>query len=321
MLKTTIAAAARSHCFHGRAQGPPVLQHLRATPPAAAPGRARTCRTGVFRRSSGRRRSGGLARGKALRRDLRVVPQCGSARRAAERTNLRSPLVLGDQNGELIVPVIRGSRAEKGMPAFAMPDEDANAIAEYLHSQAALSPRQGMPPPSEKPIVLDILVGDATAGRTYFEAKCSKCHSPAGDLQGLAARVSDPKALQNFWVSGGSVGGRGGRGAAAAAPNAPNPRAVTVTVTLLPSGEKVEGRLIRIDDFFVSLTTPTARSAVSPARARVRGRGARSAHAAPRAVVGLYRQGHARRHGIPRDPEIVRQPCAATETVSSSPPS
>jgi cytochrome c oxidase cbb3-type subunit 3 len=35
-------------------------------------------------------------------------------------------------------------------------------------------------------------------------------------------------------------------------PNAPNPRAVTVTVTL-PSGEKIEGRLVRIDDFFVSL--------------------------------------------------------------------
>ena len=36
-------------------------------------------------------------------------------------------------------------------------------------------------------------------------------------------------------------------------PNAPNPRAVTVTVTL-PSGEKVEGRLVRIDDFLVSLS-------------------------------------------------------------------
>jgi cytochrome c oxidase cbb3-type subunit 3 len=133
------------------------------------------------------------------------------------------------------------------MPPIPMPDEDAQAVAEYIHSMAALSPRQGMPPPREDPVVLDVLVGDAAAGRAYFEAKCGTCHSPVGDLQGIAARVPDPKALQNLWVSGGSAGGRGGRGAA------PNPRAVTVAVTL-PSGEKVEGRLLRIDDFFVSLT-------------------------------------------------------------------
>ena len=161
---------------------------------------------------------------------------------------LRSPLVLTDQNGELIMPVIRGGRPERGMPPFALPDEDAKAIAEYIHSQAALSPKQGMPPPSDTPVVLDVLVGHAAAGRAYFDAKCATCHSATGDLQGIATRVPDAKALQNLWVSGGSVGGRGGGGV-----NAPNPRAVTVTVTL-PSGENVEGRLLRIDDFFVSLT-------------------------------------------------------------------
>jgi cytochrome c oxidase cbb3-type subunit 3 len=166
---------------------------------------------------------------------------------------LRSQLVLSDADGELIIPVIRGGRPEKGMPPIAMPDEDAKAVAEYIHSMAALSPRQGMPPPSETPVVLDVLVGDAAAGRAYFEAKCSTCHSPAADLQGIATRVPDAKALQNLWVSGGSSSGRGGRGAAGGGPNAPNLRAMTVAVTL-PSGEKVEGRLLRIDDFFVSLT-------------------------------------------------------------------
>jgi cytochrome c oxidase cbb3-type subunit III len=170
---------------------------------------------------------------------------------------LRSPLVLGDQNGELILPIVRGARADKGMPPIPIPDEDVKAIAEYIHSEWAKSPRQGMPPPGGAPAELNILVGDAAAGRAYFDAKCGTCHSAAGDLQGLATRVSDPKALQNFWVSGGAVGARGGgRGAAAQAPGgrgpAPNPRAVTVTVTLA-SGEKAEGRLLRIDDFFVSL--------------------------------------------------------------------
>ena len=178
---------------------------------------------------------------------------------------LRSQLVLSDQNGELILPIVRGSRADKGMPPLSIPDDDVKAIAEYIHTVWAQSPRQGMPPPGGAPPELNVLVGDATAGRAYFDAKCGTCHSATGDLQGIATRIPDPKALQNVWVSGGAVGGRGGlstgagqtgRGAAAQPPGgrgpAPNPRAVTVTVTL-PSGEHVAGRLVRIDDFFVSL--------------------------------------------------------------------
>ena len=160
---------------------------------------------------------------------------------------LRSQLVLSDQAGELILPIVRGSRADKGMPPIPMPDEDVKALAEYIHSVLARSPRQGMPPPGAVAPTLDVLVGDASAGRAYFDARCGACHSAAGDLLGIATRIPDAKALQNLWVSGGSAGGRGGRGAAR------NARAVTVTVTL-PSGEKAEGRLLRIDDFIVSLT-------------------------------------------------------------------
>lgn len=86
---------------------------------------------------------------------------------------------------------------------------------------------------------------------------CASCHSAAGDLKGLATRVSDPMQLQNFWVSGGmGVGGRGGRGGrgrgAAPAPQS-KPRDVTVTVTT-PAGVRAEGRLVRIDDFIVILS-------------------------------------------------------------------
>src|SRR4029077_19408259 len=107
-----------------------------------------------------------------------------------------------------------------------IPDEDVKAIAEYIHTVWAQSPRQGMPPPGAAPVELNVLVGDATAGRSYFDAKCAACHSSTGDLQGLATRMPDAKALQNFWVSGGAVGGRGGggrggRGAAAAGSEQP----------------------------------------------------------------------------------------------------
>ena len=167
---------------------------------------------------------------------------------------LRSEVTLTDKAGENILPIVRGARADKGMPPIEMSEADVKAVAEFIHSRLALSPRQGMPPPSEEAVVLNVLVGDATAGEKYFAAKCTTCHSTTGDIQGIAARVTDPKTLQNLWVSGGAAGGRGGRGrgAAPAPPGAPNPRAVIATVTL-PKGETAEGRLIRLDDFYVAI--------------------------------------------------------------------
>jgi cytochrome c oxidase cbb3-type subunit 3 len=94
--------------------------------------------------------------------------------------------------------------------------------------------------------VLNILVGNAAAGQAYFDAKCRQCHSPTGDLRGIASRITDPKTLQNTWVNGGAVGGRGGP----ATPTNP----VTVTVTQ-PSGDRVQGTLVSVDDFRVVLTT------------------------------------------------------------------
>jgi cytochrome c oxidase cbb3-type subunit III len=159
---------------------------------------------------------------------------------------LRSQLVLADQDGELIVPVVQKGRPEKGMPPFPLSAEDSQAIAEFIHSLTAAGRGQGSPPPSDTPPP-NILVGDATAGQTFFGAKCSSCHSATGDLQGIASKVPDAKTLQNLWVSGGMGGGRGGRGGAST-----NGPVVTVTVTP-PAGEKAQGRLLRIDDFIVSL--------------------------------------------------------------------
>ena len=97
-----------------------------------------------------------------------------------------------------------------------------------------------------------IVVGDEAAGKTYFAANCASCHSTTGDLAGIGGRMPDAKTLQNLWVSGGAVGGGGGgrrgRGAGAAA----DPRVPTVTVTT-PAGERLEGTLVKIDDFIVTM--------------------------------------------------------------------
>jgi len=165
---------------------------------------------------------------------------------------LRSQLVLNDQQGELFLPVVKGSRAEKGMPPIPMSEDDVKAVAEFIHSVAASSRGQGAPPGSDAPPP-DPVVGDANAGQTYFAAKCGTCHSPTGDLQGIATRVPDARALQNLWVSGG--GGRGGgrgRGGRGSSTSGDGPPPTTATVSL-SSGEKIEGELVRIDDFLVTL--------------------------------------------------------------------
>jgi cytochrome c oxidase cbb3-type subunit 3 len=184
-----------------------------------------------------------IARGKTLYEihcrlchgaDLRGGEQGGS-------NLLRSALTLNDQSGELLQPVIQEGRKNPGlpsMPANNLPTDDIRALAEYIHGVLALGQRQGGPPPGP-PVTLNLVVGDANAGRAYFEAKCAGCHSATGDLRGIASRITSPMQLQNAWVAGGT----GGRGAITA---------VTATITLR-SGEKVEGRVIRSDEFIIAL--------------------------------------------------------------------
>ena len=152
---------------------------------------------------------------------------------------LRSSVVLADQQGELMAPIIRAGRP--GMPKFTLADTQISDIAAFIHTfRAAGYDESRLKPPS-------ILVGDARAGEAFFNAKCASCHSTTGDLRGLATKIADPRLLQQTWLMPGTGAGRG-----AAPPVQVKPTTVTVT---LPSGEKVEGRLDRIDDFVVALTT------------------------------------------------------------------
>lgn len=166
--------------------------------------------------------------------DLRGGEQGGS-------NLLRSAVALNDLSGELLQPVIREGRKNPGfpsMPANDLPTDDIRAIAEYIHSILALGQRQGGPPPGP-PVTLNVVVGDANAGRTYFNAKCAACHSATGDMRGIASRITNPTQLQNTWVAGGT----GGRGATTP---------LTATVTLR-SGQKFDGRVIRSDEFIIAL--------------------------------------------------------------------
>lgn len=164
----------------------------------------------------------------------------GSDARGGETgTNLvRSQLVLDDKNGELMTPVVQNGRIPKGMPSFPLSAADISDIAAFVHSLRMTTRDHADSAP------INILVGDATAGKAYFDGagKCASCHSVTGDLAGIGGRLQ-PKVLQNAIVSG----------EAPAKPGARMSRPeVTATVTL-PSGEKLEGRLTYRDAFFVTL--------------------------------------------------------------------
>lgn len=156
---------------------------------------------------------------------------------------LRSTVVLNDVAGELIGEVIRNGM-NRMPPITTLDAEGIEAVAGYIHSVVAQSERQGAPPRVEYD--LDILVGNPRRGRRFFERECTDCHSATGDLEGIAADIDDPVNLQNSWVAGRRQG-RFGRGGSVVS---------TVTVTAA-DGDQIAGELLRYDDFYVSLRTPS----------------------------------------------------------------
>lgn len=188
-----------------------------------------------------------IARGKALY-GVNCTACHGGDMRGGDQGGpslLRSLVALSDQHGEAIGPIVRGARQDKGMPAFNLNDADVTALAEYIHSVLAMVGAQARPPGAADPSTLNVLVGNSSAGQAYFKAKCTGCHSVTGDLKGIASKYSDPRTLQNTWVAGAADGGRGGRGG-----DRGKPSKVVVT---MEDGRKLEGTLVRKDDFIVTL--------------------------------------------------------------------
>ena len=183
-----------------------------------------------------------LDRGKAL-----FTAQCGFCHGANAKGGetgpdlLRALPVLDDEDGNLIGPIVLNGRVDRGMPKFNLTGEQIADIAAFLHDGIRAAAQRGTYQ------ILDIVTGDAAAGKAYFEGagKCNSCHSVAGDLKGIGAKY-DPVTLQGRFL----MPRTGRRGARAGEP-ASNP--VTVTVTL-PDGKMFSGRVESIDDFSIALT-------------------------------------------------------------------
>jgi cytochrome c oxidase cbb3-type subunit 3 len=155
---------------------------------------------------------------------------------------LRSGVALRDRKGELI-----GARVAKHTPPLTLTEADTVAIAEYIHSVHATMGGQGSPPGRNPTnVTLNVLVGDPKNGEATFKAVCGACHSATGNLKGIASKFADPRALQNAWVSGSTSTFGGGRGGGVNVP----------AVVTMADGAKLEGTLVREDDFLVVLVLP-----------------------------------------------------------------
>jgi len=148
----------------------------------------------------------------------------------------RSTLVAQDVGGDRIGAVVRSGRPDKGMPPFTLAAPDLASIVAFLHDQQANGRlQQG----GRRTVdVADLQTGSADAGKGYFDASCTRCHSATGDFKGLASRLRGLQLLQRM-LHPASAGGRG------------TPPKVTVTPR---SGPPVSGQLQYRDEFTIALT-------------------------------------------------------------------
>ncbi len=148
----------------------------------------------------------------------------------------RSKLVTADVDGDKIGAVVRNGRPDKGMPHFAYSDQQIASVMAFIHTQQnnALSKSGG-----RKGVdVSDLQTGNAEAGKQYFEGagRCTTCHSPSGDLAGIASRYEGLELETQMLY--------------------PRNAKSKVTVTLA-SGQIVTGTLAYLDEFTIGVMDPT----------------------------------------------------------------
>jgi cytochrome c oxidase cbb3-type subunit 3 len=145
----------------------------------------------------------------------------------------RSKVVADDVNGSTIAPVIQNGRPQAGMPAFNLPETDIRALVAFIHTQKI---KVDSHPGGRRGVdVADLQTGNVEAGKEYFNGsgQCSTCHSPTGDLAGIASRYRGLRLEMRMLY--------------------PRKAKSKVTVTP-PSGEPITGELAYLDEFTVGLT-------------------------------------------------------------------
>jgi cytochrome c oxidase cbb3-type subunit 3 len=142
----------------------------------------------------------------------------------------RSKLVAEDVDGEKIGPIIRNGKGT--MPQFAVSAQELAGLVAFIHDQKRIAEsqkgnRRGVE-------TADLKTGDVEKGKAFFNGAgtCSSCHSPTGDLKGVASKHEGLQLMQRTLY--------------------PRDAKVYLKVTL-PSGEIVSGVRADQDEFTVAL--------------------------------------------------------------------
>src|SRR5665213_3427652 len=120
----------------------------------------------------------------------------GDNARGAQGPNLlRSPLVLHDEKGEAISPVVKQGRPQGGMPPFpSLTSSQIYDIAEFIHLQVELAANRGTYRQTYGGLRNEV-TGDARKGEAYFGTHCSRCHSTTGDLAHIGSKYQQAAVM------------------------------------------------------------------------------------------------------------------------------
>ncbi len=146
---------------------------------------------------------------------------------------LRSRLVRHDQDGNLIAPVIRDGRPAKGMPAVKLSEGQIADVVAFVHWRLVEGDRTNPSDPRDLSLK-QLLTGNAKTGEAFFRGQggCSSCHSPSGDLAGIAKKYQ-PAELQARLLYPEDV-----------------PKTATITTH---SGQRITGELVYKDPFSIAI--------------------------------------------------------------------
>lgn len=155
---------------------------------------------------------------------------------------MASAVVEQDVHGEKIGPVVRNGRPDKGMPAFQHSDEQLAAIVAFIHERKAKA-KEGRRRTVD---VTDLQTGNAEAGMRYFNGTggCARCHSPSGDLAGIAGKLQGLELLKRMLYRENER-------------PAESTKAIPTATVTLPSGQTVTGKLAYRDEFTIALIDPS----------------------------------------------------------------
>jgi cytochrome c oxidase cbb3-type subunit III len=172
-----------------------------------------------------------------------------------------SAVAMAADGGRELREFLQAGRPDRGMPPFTLSEAEAIDLSAKLRSLGfAATPAAGGAAAAAESVV----VGDATAGKAYFNGpigQCNTCHavvvgqaSPAANLSGIATKYPNPRILQNtmilnrsfFWTPAYS-------------------KDITATVTWR-DGRTVSGYLSSVSDFKVIIRDDADKEQIFPRR-------------------------------------------------------